>query len=762
MAVVRAWALGAVALGVWFLCVWVAEPKKPDIAVAPNGPTFSVVNAQRVLKEVLGPEKPHPVGSAEDAAVRARILKELAVLHVPARTYTAFTCNPWRGLVFVACATVTDIIADVVPGSGKAIVMMAHYDSVPAGPGASDDQSGVATILETIRALKVGDGKNLHPVMALITDGEEAGLLGANAFLQNPALKDRVGAVVNVEARGTRGQSLLFQTSPGDARLIDLYAAHAPVMATSSLYAEIYKFLPNDTDLTLFLHEGFPAFNFAFVENVRYYHTPMDTFGRLSRATLKMHGDNLLGVVRGLGQTDFAALKDGDAVYVSVLGLWLPRMAMRWALPLSIVAFVVIALAAWFARRRPALWPTVLLDAVMPLALIVGCVAVGFALAFVGQIISGTPDPTYAFPLPMRIALAFGVWGMALLVSRMADGHGAATSAWLWMAGLAVLSAATLPGLSPYFLFPSLIAAVLMLATSRWPGWAAGFGQAALFVSALAALVIWFQLVASGEALMGLRLHPLFTLPAAFGLLALVPLLSARPMVSGGWLASVVFAFVVALGGAIAAGIVPAYSAASPQRLNLIYFEDAKGNPHWIADSSWKAKATEAIPKPLKVAGGFAYDKNAYGALELGDGYSARAGASRYPLPTAHIVSDKISDGLRVVTVDFRGSESADAMTLRIPKEAQLQTLDLRGQHIASPKGWSGATIVGCVSRDCRNLTLTLTLGNSKALTIPFAERRYGLPAFGANLAAARPKTAIPSQSGDGLLLANSLKIPSH
>ena len=99
----------------------------------------------------------------------------------------------------------------------------------------------------------------------------------------------------------------------------------------------------------------------------------------------------------------------------------------------------------------------------MPLVLLFGCVMLGFALAFLGQVISGMPDPTYAHPIVMRIALAVGVWGMTLLVSRMAGPHGAVTAAWLWMAGLAIITAALLPGISPYFLFPSLVAAVLLL-----------------------------------------------------------------------------------------------------------------------------------------------------------------------------------------------------------------------------------------------------------------------------------------------------------
>ncbi|HEY5337620.1 MAG TPA: M20/M25/M40 family metallo-hydrolase, partial [Rhizomicrobium sp.] len=485
-AVIRVWLLALIALAVWGVS-HVAEAPNAAVLDTSAAPTvFSAGRAENVLARVLGPEKPHPVSTAENAAVRARILKEFAALGIPAHTYQAFTCNAWRGFSFIACATVTDVIADVVPGDGKAIILLAHYDSVPAGPGASDDESGVATVLETARALKARGSKSLHPIMAVITDGEEAGLLGANAFLQNDALKARVGAVVNVEARGNHGPSLLFQTSPGDGKLIDLYAASGVKQyATSSLYAEIYKFLPNDTDLTLFIKAGFPSFNFAFADNVQHYHSPLDLRRNLSPATLQMHGDNMLGVVSSLEQTDYAALKGGNDIYLSVLGVAIPRLPESLALPFALLIFVAIAAASWLARREPFAWRPTLLAAVMPLALIAGFVAIGFVLAFIAQKISGQPDPTYAFPINMRLALGFGLFAMTLLVSRMTTARGAASSAWLWIAGLGVITAALLPGISPYFTFPAFIAAILLLATARTQaGWTGTVGQVALFVSA--------------------------------------------------------------------------------------------------------------------------------------------------------------------------------------------------------------------------------------------------------------------------------------
>ena len=89
-----------------------------------------------------------------------------------------------------------------LPGiaNSKAVMLVAHYDSVPNGTGASDDGAGVVALLETVRAVK-STAPLKNDVIFLFTDGEETGLLGANAFIsEHPWAKD-VGLVLNFEAR---------------------------------------------------------------------------------------------------------------------------------------------------------------------------------------------------------------------------------------------------------------------------------------------------------------------------------------------------------------------------------------------------------------------------------------------------------------------------------------------------------------------------------------------------------------------------------
>src|SRR5690606_27421144 len=131
-----------------------------------------------------------------------------------------------------------------------AVLLTAHYDSVAAGPGASDDGLGVAALLEAGRALAEGP-RPRRSIVAVFTDAEESGLLGASAFVRDHPLARTVGTTVNVDARGSRGPSQMFETSTGNDGLVALVAGAVSRPVTTSLFYEVYRRMPNDTDFTL-------------------------------------------------------------------------------------------------------------------------------------------------------------------------------------------------------------------------------------------------------------------------------------------------------------------------------------------------------------------------------------------------------------------------------------------------------------------------------------------------------------------------------
>lgn len=748
-------ALLAVAASFWFLQIYgAARPQVAPLDASPRA--FSATRAERVLARLLGPEIPHPVSSDENANVRARIVKELSVLRVPAFVLRSFACHAVRSFGVLTCATVNDIIAVVKPGRGRAIVLLAHYDSVPAGPGAADDESGVATVIETVRALQARGLDSRHPILAVLTDGEEAGLLGAAAFLHEPALRARVGAVVNVEARGNQGPSLLFQTSPGDGPLIDLYANNVPDYATSSVYSEIYRFLPNDTDLTLFIRDGFPSFNFAFAGNIADYHTALDRRANLDPVSLQQQGDNMVGVASGLEKTGFARLRGGDAIFLDILGRTLPRMPAIWALPLSLLAFVLLLAASLLAGRDPISRRRWLCAFAITPALVLLAAGGGFALHAVAALVSRTPDPSYAYPAALRIALALSLAGATLLVSELAPPRPAASAAWLWVAALGIVVAIFLPGLSPYFVIPASAAAILLLAAARIPGgWDSAPGTIALFAAALVTILVWSSIGASGESVMGLKFHPLFTVPFAIGLTTLVPLFTRYAMPRRLWVTATTALFVAALCAAIVQGLEPAYSSTAAQRWNVIYVEDRHR-------ALWAVDAVAPVPSEMRDIASFSFELQRL-SRAMPFAYVAPAGTPRFPLPTATIASDRYVGADRSLTLVLHGSVKAAQMILVIPKSAMLKAIDVNGWRFDAPQSWSeeDSVALACMSRDCASATVTLTLDSRSTQTLGLYEHRFGLPDFGKRLVAARPPTAVQSQNGDGVVLMDEIQLPA-
>lgn len=752
----RVVALIVLAVAFWFAGRVFDGLPTPLDAKAP-ATEFSAARASGTLGRLLGPEVPHPVSSPANAAVRDRVRAEFAALGITTQIYKANGCNGRATFGFFACGTVEDVIAEVVPGQGKAIILLAHYDSVPAGPGAADDQSGVATILETVRALKARGLKSKHPIIALISDGEEAGLLGAAAFVDDPKWRDRVGVVVNVEARGNRGPSLLFQTSAGDGALIDLYANSAPTLATSSLFAVIYKALPNDTDLTVFLNKGLTGINFAFSGNVAHYHTPLDLRANIDPATLQMHGNSLLSVTSSLMQTDYKALESSNAVYVTLLGHFLPRMPAFWALPLAILTLALVIGAAFLSQGEVLGIGRRIAAFAIPLLALLGAAAFGWVLHTAASLVSGQPDPSYATPLWLRIALAFGVLTAILLVSRLASARLTALAVWGWMAVLAVVTAAFLPGLSPYFLFPALIGSVLLIAQSRLRGaWTGGIGEVAMLVAALLPLLIWMSLAAAAEAVQGLALHPLATIPMAFGAMTLLPLLAARPLSRQTWMRLSGGAAAVALVIAIVAGLQPAYTQASPQRLNLAWVDD-----HVANRGLWNADTGAPLPPSLRAAAPWRDERELPTPVAFQKSFVAPAGATRFAVPTADITTANTGAG-RTVMLTMHASAEASRVVVLVPKDAALTAITLNGKSFTlaaetlNPRG----TLVACVTRDCANAMFTLTFANRTPVDLLVAEQRSGLPPDGAKLAKARPSNATAHQIGDTTIVFGKLRVP--
>ncbi len=135
-------------------------------AAGPDAPSedFSAARAMEKLKVIA--KEPHPVGTPAHDEVRDYLMAELKALGLSPEIQETVALDR-RG----ESRTLENIMVRL-PGTdhSKALMLAAHYDSVPAAPGAADDGAAIAAMLETLRALQVS-GPLKNDLIVLMTDG---------------------------------------------------------------------------------------------------------------------------------------------------------------------------------------------------------------------------------------------------------------------------------------------------------------------------------------------------------------------------------------------------------------------------------------------------------------------------------------------------------------------------------------------------------------------------------------------------------------
>ncbi len=270
-------------------------------------------------------KEPHPMGSTANRDVRDYIVQyfESLGLETKVQKTTVVFRLPHRPNKATMIGNVENIIARLagtgagLSGDTNDLVVMGHYDSRHDGPAAGDDAAGTAAIMEVARIMAAGP-RPVHDVVFLINDGEEMGLLGAQGYFRQHPLAKNSGLVLNFEARGSYGASSMFETSSNNAWLIDNLIASAPDLVASSLSYEIYKRMPNDTDMSISKGENIPGLNFAFVAGLFDYHAATDSAENLDPNTLAQQANYVLGTARHFASLGNWETASGDKTYFNL------------------------------------------------------------------------------------------------------------------------------------------------------------------------------------------------------------------------------------------------------------------------------------------------------------------------------------------------------------------------------------------------------------------------------------------------------------
>ena len=317
-----------------FITIKLSDP----ISVRPAGSDgFSAISAMDHIN-VMAQEK-HPMGTTANHAVKSYILDEFEKLEIPTEVFVGHSQRNW-GSGYIRVGRTENIIATIKgKNSDKAVMVVGHYDSVLGSPGAADDVHAVACMIEIAKTLRTEVHDN--DIIFLITDGEERGLFGAKAYVEQREV-DHIGVSLNYEARGNSGASISFEWSEGNAWLVGQLKKVATRPVANSMSFEIYKNLPNDSDFTFFKEAGINGINHAFIDGFSYYHNPADTPEHINQKSVQHTGTNMLALTRHFANTDLSVTKTHNASFFNFLGSLIIYPA-SWDIFMIIAALAFIA-----------------------------------------------------------------------------------------------------------------------------------------------------------------------------------------------------------------------------------------------------------------------------------------------------------------------------------------------------------------------------------------------------------------------------------
>ncbi len=722
------------------------RPPAPKPATVP-ATEFSSARAREILNRLVGDGVPHPTGSAQNDVVRTRVLDELSSAGYSPTVQTGFACDEQGD-----CGTVQNVLARLDGTEpGPTVLLAAHYDSVPAGPGAFDDGAGAATVLEIARICK-SLPQPRHSIVFLVDDGEEAGLLGARVFVnQHPWAKD-IRTVVNVDSRGTSGPSLMFETGDANQWAINLFAQHAAHPVTSSVFYTAYKQIPNDTDFTVFKAAGYQGLNFANIRDVVQYHTPLDNFGNADPATLQHHGDNALSSVQAFANADISDPPKSEAVYFDLLGTWTVRWAATRTLAVALsAAFLLLLEIAWLFYKKRLTAMEFLWGFCAWLVSILAVALFAFLLSYILRKAGAMPVPWTAHPHPVQAAfwsLAVALLSFTALRFASRSGFfGLWSGTWIWWAVLSIILATRIPGLSYFFLVATCAAALAGLLLVFRPKSAS---LAAIFPLAISALV-GFPLALLLYQGFGGRALPLIAVLVALLLSPLAPLCAGiqRPggssLVALPWLACATM--LLASFGAI---VVPAFSAKAPEHVNLEYVQEAdSGNSQWVV-----YPASGHLPEPIRLATNFrAQDSGAFPWIADPAFFAAAPHVEVAP-PTFTILESSELPGKRRYRTLLRSERGASEALLMFPPDSRIESavaadepLEPQTEKVRQyQNGWYAYDFY---AMPAKGVEVSFTLPVGKPVEVYVLDVTYALPLEGMFLLKSRPLTATSYGEGD-------------
>jgi hypothetical protein len=183
----------------------------------------------------------------------------------------------------------------------------------------------------------------------------------------------------------------LFETSPGNERLVKLYADHARYPFGYSITNMVYQQMPNGTDFNI-VRDSIAGFNFSPVQDINHYHTDLDNIHNISEKTIQHYGEQIMPLMKEyLTNKEYAEknyfLAKEDVIYFSIplLGTFHFPKNTYWLLNIG-VFFLLLHL---MFKQKNLPWKTILKPSGITIALGLGWIVVGEVIAWLSALSVG-------------------------------------------------------------------------------------------------------------------------------------------------------------------------------------------------------------------------------------------------------------------------------------------------------------------------------------------------------------------------------------
>jgi hypothetical protein len=678
--------------------------------------------------------EPHPTGSIANSRARDYILEQVKSLGIKPEVQKSVSTTSWDiGGAPYSAGTVENVIARL-PGmnSTGTLLLMAHYDSVATGPGASDNGSGVATLLETLRALRNGPSLRNDVILAF-TEGEEDGGLGAQAFVDEYAPAKLVSVALVVDSGGSCGRGPLMAESlhQQNGWLVRQMAEGLPRPLAASSLDDFRGAMSSGDDLNLY-PKGIETIGYGINGCPTTYHTMKDNVENLDARGVQDLGNSTLALARHLGDLNLEHASEGKVVYFTLFGrlLFYP---LTWVRPLTLVILMILAGLLLLGYRRglftaPGLSFSFLLW-LAALTVSCGLVAVLWkalqALHLVNNsFLSAYNAPSYGVGF---VALAIAVV-VALLVQfrEKIDPANLTGGAWLLCIVAMVLTAFFAPNASFLFTWPlaaALLPCGLSLLTQKPESWLL---KVARLLCLAPALYLFPLLVGYSVTTLDGKMGGMIILVIlAIVLLALLAPLLAVLTRRGKWFLPGVCALLASgliLFGALTSG----YDNDHPKPDSISY---------WLNSDTGRASWISFDEKPDHWTSQFLMSHVEQSLLHIfnpvdGDAIlKAEAPPVQFPPPTIETLEDSTTGPERKLRFHLVSPRRARIIWLQVEKAAVLAaTLEGRKVQVNDADKRNRVWGIVYVALPSEGIELDLTLNASEHPQITVTDQSDGLP----------------------------------